>query len=157
MHLIRHVIVGKLSTELSNSVQSKVLNPNVVNPKKQWSEPKWLGTNLPLLKPMLKLLDSPNMANPNPNIFLIRTKNSLGTNMFGLTKFDCIVYIPLESSWSQFANGNILYMWGTCTRTGYMQLSLGLKKLVWSWMLQRGSRCSRNQSIFCHCLVKDTC
>ena len=32
------------------------------------------------------------------------------------------------------------------TVIGYMKLSLGLKKLVWSWMLQRGSRGSCNQS-----------
>ena len=28
--------------------------------------------------------------------------------------------------------------WGTQSRIGYMKLSLGLKKLVWSWMLQHG-------------------
>ncbi len=28
----------------------------------------------------------------------------------------------------------------------YMKVALGLKKLVWSWMLQRGSRGSHNQS-----------
>ncbi len=56
---------------------------------------------------MLKLLDSPDVAIPNkgglmnsicyeiqaalpnPNVFNLN-KNSLGTNGFGLTKFDCI-------------------------------------------------------------------
>ncbi len=33
------------------------------------------------------------------------------------------------------------------SRIGYMKLSLGLKKLVWSCMLQCGSRGSRNQSL----------
>ena len=38
--------------------------------------------------------------------------------------------------------------WGIQSRTGYMKLSLGLKNLVWSCMLQRGSQGSCNQSFW---------
>ncbi len=42
----------------------------------------------PPIKSMLNLLASPNVVMPNPNVFN-PNKNSLGTNGFGLTKFDC--------------------------------------------------------------------